>query len=284
MEPSVKKKRLNEISASTTEKGTEPEVVAAAAVSPVSDETDTTVRKRADFLSWDDYFMSVAFLSAMRSKDPSTQVGAAIVNEENRIVGIGYNGFPTGCSDDKLPWSRKAADELDTKYMYVVHAEMNAILNKNAASIKGSRIYVALFPCNECAKLIIQSGIKEVIFLSDKYHDNPKFIASRRMFELAGIKCRQHKPKKSTVMIDFSSCEATPVVEVVSSGSEAAISSFGLEASGTPNNSTKGEVSPDGEVKNQALAKDAIRTPGAGWAHSLGGSKRSASASNELCC
>ena len=119
MEPNAKKKRLNEISASITEKNTEPEVVAAAAVSPVN-ETDDTVRKRADFLSWDDYFMSVAFLSAMRSKDPSTQVGAAIVNEENRIVGIGYNGFPTGCSDDKLPWSRKAADELDTKYMYVV--------------------------------------------------------------------------------------------------------------------------------------------------------------------
>ena len=120
---------------------------------------------RTSTLSWDDYFMSIAFLSAMRSKDPSTQVGACIVNNENKIVGIGYNGFPRGCDDDKLPWSRIGNTSLDTKYPYVCHAEMNAILNKNEANITGSRMYVALFPCNECAKLIIQSGIKEIIYL-----------------------------------------------------------------------------------------------------------------------
>ncbi|ETV86829.1 hypothetical protein, variant 3 [Aphanomyces astaci] len=114
------------------------------------------VHKRKDYLSWDDYFMSVAFLSSMRSKDPSTQVGACIVNAEKKIVGIGYNGFPNGCDDDVLPWARQAESPLDTKYPYVCHAEMNAILNKNATSVKGCSIYVALFPCNECAKLIIQ--------------------------------------------------------------------------------------------------------------------------------
>ncbi|KAG7392201.1 hypothetical protein PHYBOEH_006455 [Phytophthora boehmeriae] len=117
-----------------------------------------TVTKRTDYLSWDDYFMSVAFLSAMRSKDPSTQVGACIVNPEKKIVGIGYNGFPNGCDDDDLPWARESATNspLDTKYPYVCHAEMNAILNKNSTDVKGCTIYVALFPCNECAKLIIQ--------------------------------------------------------------------------------------------------------------------------------
>src|SRR6056300_395736 len=124
---------------------------------------------RLNALSWDDYFMSIAFLSAMRSEDPSTQVGACIVNDENKIVGIGYNGFPRGCDDAKLPWSRTGNTSLDTKYPYVCHAEMNAILNKNEANITGSRMYVALFPCNECAKLIIQSGIKEIIYLDDKY-------------------------------------------------------------------------------------------------------------------
>ncbi|CAM9625499.1 unnamed protein product [Pylaiella littoralis] len=161
--------------------------------------------KRTDFLVWDDYFMSVAFLSAMRSKDPSTQVGACIVNEDRRIVGIGYNGFPMGCSDDDLPWARQAGDELDTKYPYVCHAEMNAILNKNSADVKGCLIYVALFPCNECAKLIIQSGIREVVYLSDKYHETTSMKASRRLFDLAGVKCRQHVPSEDKITIDFSS-------------------------------------------------------------------------------
>ena len=114
------------------------------------------IKKRANALSWDDYFMSVAFLSSMRSKDPSTQVGACIVNSEKRIVGIGYNGFPKNCSDDELPWTRESesGSELDTKYPYVCHAELNAILNKNSADVQGCSIYVGLFPCNECAKMV----------------------------------------------------------------------------------------------------------------------------------
>lgn len=147
--------------------------------------------KRTDNLSWDDYFMSVAFLSAQRSKDPSTQVGACIVDKENRIVGIGYNGFPRGCSDDALPWAREGED---TKYPYVVHAEANAILNKHTASLEGCRMYVALHPCNECAKLILQSGIREIVYFSDKYHDLPAMGAARRMFDLAGVTTRQHIP------------------------------------------------------------------------------------------
>ena len=145
-------------------------------------------KKREDTLSWDDYFMSVAFLSAMRSKDPSTQVGACIVNPQKRIVGIGYNGFPLNCSDDELPWDRTAESELDTKYPYVCHGEMNAILNKNSADVQGCSIFVGLFPCNECAKMIIQSGIKEVVYLSDKYKVTNSMIASRRLLLMAGGK------------------------------------------------------------------------------------------------
>nr|XP_015201469.1 PREDICTED: deoxycytidylate deaminase [Lepisosteus oculatus] len=114
--------------------------------------------KRDDYLEWPEYFMAVAFLSAQRSKDPSSQVGACIVSPENKIVGIGYNGMPNGCNDDLLPWNRTAANRLDTKYPYVCHAELNAIMNKNSADVKGCTMYVALFPCNECAKLIIQAG------------------------------------------------------------------------------------------------------------------------------
>eukprot|EP00063_Salmo_salar_P075723 XP_014050558.1 PREDICTED: deoxycytidylate deaminase-like isoform X2 [Salmo salar] len=123
---------------------------------PASDPAQT--KKREDYLEWPEYFMAVAFLSAQRSKDPSSQVGACIVNQENKIVGIGYNGMPNGCDDDLLPWARSADDRLDTKYPYVCHAELNAIMNKNSADVKGCSMYVALFPCNECAKLIIQAG------------------------------------------------------------------------------------------------------------------------------
>ncbi len=158
--------------------------------------------KRTDYLSWDEYFMGVAFLSAQRSKDPNTQVGACIVNPEKRIVGVGYNGFPRGCDDDALPWDRKG-EWLETKYPYVCHAELNAILNKNAADVEGCTLYVALFPCNECAKLIIQSGIKEVVYVSDKYHDEPMMRASRRMLEMAGVRCRQYTPPRN-LTIDFS--------------------------------------------------------------------------------
>jgi dCMP deaminase len=158
---------------------------------------------RTDALSWDDYFMSIAFLSAMRSKDPSTQVGACIVNDENKIVGIGYNGFPRGCDDAKLPWSRSGNTTLDTKYPYVCHAEMNAILNKNEANITGSRMYVALFPCNDCAKMIIQSGIKEVIYLNDKYHDTHQTQASRKLFDMTGVAFRQHIPLCKSININL---------------------------------------------------------------------------------
>ncbi|MFP4478121.1 MAG: deoxycytidylate deaminase [Candidatus Izemoplasmatales bacterium] len=141
--------------------------------------------KRNDYIPWDEYFMGVADLSSKRSKDDTSQVGACIVNQRNHIVGIGYNGFPIGCSDDELPWKREG-EFLNTKYAYVVHAEANAILNSNK-DLLGSRIYVTLFPCNECAKLIIQSGIKEVIYLEDKYPDIDMTLASKKLFEMAGV-------------------------------------------------------------------------------------------------
>mmetsp|Transcript_4638 Transcript_4638/g.7957 ORF Transcript_4638/g.7957 Transcript_4638/m.7957 type:complete len:500 (-) Transcript_4638:268-1767(-) len=161
------------------------------------------VRKRSDYLSWDDYFMGVAFLSAQRSKDPNTQVGACIVDENKCIIGIGYNGFPRGCSDDCLPWSRTGKNELHKKYPYVVHAEVNAILNKCSASVRGASIYVALFPCNECCKVIIQSGVKEVVFLHDTYHDTDACKASRIMFKMAGVVVRQYTPDRDEIVIDF---------------------------------------------------------------------------------
>ncbi|CAL8087836.1 unnamed protein product [Orchesella dallaii] len=147
-------------------------------------------KKRVDFLNWSDYFMGVALLSAMRSKDPITQVGACIVTEENKIVGIGYNGMPSGCDDDEFPWGKESEFKTENKYMYVCHAEMNAILNKIVGQLNGCRMYVALFPCNECAKLIIQSGIKDVIYLSNKNWNQDSCIASRRMLDAAGVTYR----------------------------------------------------------------------------------------------
>ena len=146
------------------------------------------VKKRIDYLSWDEYFMGIAKLSALRSKDPSTQVGACIVSDDNRILSIGYNGAPNGFHDDEFPWSREG-EALNTKYMYVCHAELNAILNfrGNKRDFENSKIYVALFPCNECAKAIIQSGIKEVIYLDDKYKDSENNIASRKLFDECGV-------------------------------------------------------------------------------------------------
>lgn len=140
---------------------------------------------------------------AMRSKDPNTQVGACIVDPELRIVGIGYNGFPRGCSDDVLPWNREGPSGLHTKYPWVVHAEANAILNRNAMSLKGCVVYVKLFPCNECAKLIIQSGIAEVVYFSDKYKGVEHMIASRRMLEMAGVRLREHRPAFERLEIRF---------------------------------------------------------------------------------
>lgn len=164
--------------------------------------SEKKIIKRKDVLSWDDYFMSIAMLSAQRSKDPSTQVGACIVSPDKKIIGTGYNGFPTGCSDDDLPWAREG-DFLDVKYSYVCHAELNAILNSSGKSLNGCSIYVALFPCNECAKAIIQSGIKEVVYLSDKYASTPAHIASKKMLEMARVKLRRISPDKDFLNISL---------------------------------------------------------------------------------
>ncbi|HUM98130.1 MAG TPA: dCMP deaminase family protein [Chitinophagaceae bacterium] len=160
------------------------------------------LQKRKDYISWDEYFMGVALLSARRSKDPSTQVGACIVNDKNKIVGAGYNGLPIGCDDDEFPWE-KQGDFLQTKYPYVCHAELNAILNNIGMDLSGCKIYTALFPCNECAKAIIQSGITEVIYLSDKYADTEIFKASKILLEKAGISSRKVKTKLSNISLSF---------------------------------------------------------------------------------
>ena len=149
-------------------------------------------KQRKDYLTWDEYFMGIAKLSALRSKDPNTQVGACIVSDDNRILSIGYNGAPNGFLDDEFPWDREG-NPLETKYLYVCHAELNAILNYRGhrKDLEGARVYVALFPCNECAKAIIQSGIKEVVYLSDKYKDTDGVIASKKMFDTCRVKYRE---------------------------------------------------------------------------------------------
>jgi len=152
---------------------------------------------RSDALSWDEYFMAVAKLSALRSKDPNTQVGACIVDKYNHIVGTGYNGFPTGISNYELPWGR-TGDFLEKKYAYMCHAESNAIDNGDCGRVKGGRIYVTLFPCNECAKRIIQNRISEVIYLSDKYHDSDESKAARKMFELSKTKTKKYPNSGAT--------------------------------------------------------------------------------------
>ena len=158
--------------------------------------------KRTDYLSWDEYFMGVAMLSGMRSKDPNTQVGACIVSEDHKILSMGYNGFPTGCSDDEFPWEREG-EPLENKYFYTTHSELNAILNYRGGSLEGATIYVTLFPCNECAKAIIQSGMKEVIYMQDKYADSDATKASKKMFDMAGVKYRQFVPKGQTIEVDL---------------------------------------------------------------------------------
>ena len=147
--------------------------------------------KRQNYISWDEYFMGIAKLAGMRSKDPNSQVGACIVSQDNKILSIGYNGFPIGCSDEQFPWAREG-DALDTKYLYVVHSELNAILNYRG-SLDGAKLYVSLFPCNECAKAIIQSGIRTIVYDDDKYHDQPSTIASRRMLDAAGVRYYQYQ-------------------------------------------------------------------------------------------
>ena len=156
--------------------------------------------KRQDYISWDEYFMGVALLASCRSKDPNTQVGACIVSPENIILSTGYNGFPVGCSDDEYPWEREGEQ---TKYPYVVHAELNAILNASGKSLRNARLYVDLFPCNECAKAIIQSGIREVIYLSDKYAETPATLASKRMLRSAGVTVRHLETELSSLTLDF---------------------------------------------------------------------------------
>ena len=158
--------------------------------------------KRQDYISWDEYFMGIALLSAQRSKDSNTQVGACIVSREKKILSLGYNGMPTGCNDDDMPWEREG-DSLNTKYMYVCHAELNAILNRGDVSLADSILYVTLFPCNECAKAIIQSGIKEIVYMSDKYASQANTIVSKRLFDMVGIKYRQYTPTGRTIHIEL---------------------------------------------------------------------------------
>ena len=163
-------------------------------------------QKRLGYMSWDEYFMGVADLSAKRSKDPNTQVGACIVSEDNKILSMGYNGFPKGCSDDEFPWSREnpedGQDPYSTKYLYVTHSELNAILNYRGGSLEGSKLYVSLFPCNECAKAIIQAGIRTVIYKEDKYPDSPSVRASKRMLNAAGVRYYQYEKTGRKLEID----------------------------------------------------------------------------------
>lgn len=159
--------------------------------------------KRDDYISWDEYFMGVALLSGKRSKDPSTQVGCCIVSEDNKILSMGYNGFPRGCSDDEFPWEREGANPLETKYFYSTHSELNAILNYTGGSLKGTKLYVSLFPCNECAKAIIQSGIAEIIYGDDKYADTDVVKASKRMLTAAGVKLTEYQSCGNVISIEL---------------------------------------------------------------------------------
>lgn len=161
-------------------------------------------KQRKDYLSWDEYFMGIAKLTSLRSKDPNTQVGACIVSSDNRILSIGYNGAPNGFKDEEFPWDREG-NPLDTKYMYVCHAEMNAILNYRGSrkDFEGARVYVDLFPCNECAKIIIQAGIKEVIYLSDKYNGTDGNVASKRLFDACGVSYKQVDFKEKNIKLDL---------------------------------------------------------------------------------
>ena len=160
--------------------------------------------KREDYISWDEYFMGIALLSARRSKDPSTQVGACIVSPENRILSVGYNGMPRSCDDDEYPWDREG-NALETKYMFVCHAELNAILNYSSANgtLKGSKVYTTLFPCNECAKALVQSGVGEIVYYSDKYSTTDSTLAAKRMFRSAGIKLTPYEFSSKKEIIEL---------------------------------------------------------------------------------
>lgn len=158
--------------------------------------------KREQYINWDEYFMGIALLSGERSKDPSSQVGACIVSQDNKILSMGYNGFPIGCSDDKVSWEREG-EFVDTKYPYVCHAELNAILNYTGSSLRGSKAYVTLFPCNECAKAIIQCGIKEIIYMNDKYADTDSVKVSKKMFDMCNVKYTQYKPTGKRIELNL---------------------------------------------------------------------------------
>ena len=149
--------------------------------------------KRTDYISWDEYFMGVAKLASMRSKDPSTQVGACIVDKDNYILSVGYNGFPIGCDDEDFPWARSGG-MLDTKYAFVAHAELNAILNSKEGNLAGSTVYVTLFPCNECTKALIQKRVAKVVYFDDKYHDTDASRAARKMLDAAGVAYEKYQP------------------------------------------------------------------------------------------
>lgn len=158
--------------------------------------------KRKDYISWNEYFMGIAILSSMRSKDPNTQVGACIVNKDNKIVAVGYNGFPIGITDESFPWNSQG-DFLNTKYPYVCHAELNAILNRVNTEISGCILYTTLFPCNECTKAIIQSGIEKIVYLSDKYKESDIVKASKKMLDTVGIKYTKFTSNKKSLLIDL---------------------------------------------------------------------------------
>ena len=161
------------------------------------------MHQRKDYINWDEYFMGIAFLSAKRSKDPNTQVGACIVSQDNRILSMGYNGFPNGCSDEDFPWNRESADPYDNKYFYTTHSELNAILNYRGGSLEGSKLYVTLFPCNECAKALIQSGIHTVIYAEDRYASTSATRASKRMLRAAGVEFYPYQPSGRRLELDL---------------------------------------------------------------------------------
>lgn len=158
--------------------------------------------KRKDYISWDEYFMGVAKMSALRSKDPNTQVGACIVSVDNKILSMGYNGLPIGCSDDDFPWAREG-EPLNNKYMYTAHSELNAILNYRGGSLDNAKMYVTLFPCNECAKAIIQAGIKTIVYDCDKYAETASVIASKRMLNAAGVRYYKYESTGRIIEIEL---------------------------------------------------------------------------------
>ena len=161
------------------------------------------MEERKDYLSWDEYFMALAQICALRSKDPNTRVGACLVDENNKVISLGYNGMPIGCEDKKMPWGKDSSIYLETKYPFVCHAELNAIINSKGKIFKEAVIYTTLFPCNECAKAIIQSEIKKVIYKENKYEDEDSFKAAKHMFDLVGIKYEKYVVKRKMITLNL---------------------------------------------------------------------------------